>query len=365
MLIPGIKRILMTADTIGGVWTYAIELSKSLVDNNIEVHLACMGKSLSGDQLLQISNIKNLTVYSKEYKLEWMQDPWEDIEKAGQWLMKLQEQIQADIIHLNNYVHGNLAWNVPVIMVAHSCVFSWWKSVKEKNIPDEWNLYYKNVKAGLQAADLVIGVSQTYLNEVNNLYGPLNGSRWIYNGTNLGNYFIGEKKPLIFSMGRVWDEGKNLKLLASISDKINWRVSIAGSIDHPDNLETKDHEGIFTGHLNPDQIRKFLSEASIFVLPAKYEPFGLSALEAALSGCALVLADIPTLKEIWGNAAIFFDLNDPISLINKINTLIEDEDLLLDYQKRAFKKAQNYDVKKMTASYLDAYKQILNHKTEK
>ncbi len=32
-------------------------------------------------------------------------------------------------------------------------------------------------------------------------------------------------------------------------------------------------------------------------LPARYEPFGLSVLEAALSGCALVLGDIPSLRE--------------------------------------------------------------------
>ena len=43
-----------------------------------------------------------------------------------------------------------------------------------------------------------------------------------------------------------------------------------------------------------------MARASIYALPARYEPFGLSILEAALSGAALVLGDIPSLREVWG-----------------------------------------------------------------
>ena len=48
-----------------------------------------------------------------------------------------------------------------------------------------------------------------------------------------------------------------------------------------------------------------IARAAIYALPAHYEPFGLSILEAAMSGCALVLGDIPSLREIWGDAAVF------------------------------------------------------------
>ncbi len=47
-------KILMTADSIGGVWTYAVELAKAFQAYDIEVHLACMGKSLSENQLQQV-----------------------------------------------------------------------------------------------------------------------------------------------------------------------------------------------------------------------------------------------------------------------------------------------------------------------
>ena len=58
-----------------------------------------------------------------------------------------------------------------------------------------------------------------------------------------------------------------------------------------------------------------MAEASIYALPARYEPFGLSALEAALSGCALVLGDIPSLREIWGPAAIYVPADDKVGAL--------------------------------------------------
>ena len=43
----------------------------------------------------------------------------------------------------------------------------------------------------------------------------------------------------------------------------------------------------------------------IFVSVSRYEPFGLAVLEAAHAGCALVLSDIPTFRELWQGAASF------------------------------------------------------------
>ena len=52
-------------------------------------------------------------------------------------------------------------------------------------------------------------------------------------------------------------------------------------------------------------MRHRLGEAAIFAAPAHYEPFGLGILEAAASGCALVLGDIASLRENWDGAAVF------------------------------------------------------------
>jgi hypothetical protein len=59
------------------------------------------------------------------------------------------------------------------------------------------------------------------------------------------------------------------------------------------------------GELPRDALAARAGAASIYALPARYEPFGLSVLEAALSGCALVLGDIASLRETWGDAAVY------------------------------------------------------------
>ena len=68
-----------------------------------------------------------------------------------------------------------------------------------------------------------------------------------------------------------------------------------------------------------------VARAAIFALPARYEPFGLSALEAACAGAALVLGDIPSLREIWGDAAVFVPPGDPSALRRALASLATDE----------------------------------------
>ncbi len=61
------RKVLMTADTIGGVWTYAIELALGLADRGVEVALATMGGSLDEFQREKAGRIPRFKP-SKELK---------------------------------------------------------------------------------------------------------------------------------------------------------------------------------------------------------------------------------------------------------------------------------------------------------
>ena len=67
--------------------------------------------------------------------------------------------------------------------------------------------------------------------------------------------------------------------------------------------------------------------AAIYVAPALYEPFGLTVLEAALSGCSLVLSDIPSFRENWDGAALLISTEDPDQWCAVLNRLSEDREL--------------------------------------
>ena len=131
-------RLLLTADTIGGVWTYALELVQALAPWGCEVLLATLGRPLSPSQSRAAAQIAGLTVCESRYKLEWMDDPWADVDASGAWLMELAQEFQPRIVHLNTYAHGTLPWTVPVLMVGHSCVLSRWQAVKGEAAPSKW-----------------------------------------------------------------------------------------------------------------------------------------------------------------------------------------------------------------------------------
>ncbi|RYG43279.1 glycosyltransferase family 1 protein, partial [bacterium] len=153
----------MTADTVGGVWNYSLDLSRELGRRGVEVALATMGRPMSVDQARQAVSIPSLQVFESDFRLEWMEDPWSDLHRAGDWLLSLEQAVQPDIVHLNGYVHASLPWSVPTLVVCHSCVLSWWQAVKGEAASCEWHRYRDAVRRGLRAADLVLAPTHAML----------------------------------------------------------------------------------------------------------------------------------------------------------------------------------------------------------
>ena len=83
-------------------------------------------------------------------------------------------------------------------------------------------------------------------------------------------------------------------------------------------------------------------------------------MKAAFSRCALVANDIPSLREIWGDSAMYFKANDAHSLGVAIRSLLGDPDLRREYANRALRHAQeNYNAARMTDGYLDLYRALI------
>jgi glycosyltransferase involved in cell wall biosynthesis len=131
------------------------------------------------------------------------------------------------------------------------------------------------------------------------------------------------KEPFIFSAGRLWDPAKNLRTLEAIASYLPWPVYVAGARAAPDGHAVEFTKTRQLGRLPPDAIKSWMARASIYVLPARYEPFGLSILEAALSGCALVLGDIASLRENWSGVARFVHPDRPDELCLAVQELID------------------------------------------
>ncbi|MGE5532026.1 MAG: glycosyltransferase family 4 protein, partial [Bacteroidota bacterium] len=280
-------------------------------------------------------------------------------EQAGEWLLQVADRVEPDLIHLNGYVHGTLPWRAPVLMVGHSCVLSWWEAVKGETAPPEWDTYRELVTQGLRCANMVVAPTKTMLGWLDRLYGPLKSLRHIYNARDPRDFHPEGKARLVFASGRLWDEAKNLSVLEKIAPKLSWPLYLAGDNLAPgsDGLEVGNNMR-HLGHLAQPEIAHWFRRAGIYVHPARYEPFGLCVLEAALAGCALVLGDIPTLRELWDGAAIFAAPDDHEALTRGVNALVTDADRRHQLAAAARERAADFAPAKMAAEYLNAYQEL-------
>ena len=356
---PKRQHVLLTADTLGGVWTYALELSRALLARGHRVTLATMGRLPDARQRREAASVSGLDMHSRAYRLLWMEDAWADVAAAGEWLLGLAARVKPTVVHLNDLGHGALAWNLPVLTVGHSCVLSWWRAVHGQSAPASWDVYRRHVRKSLSASDMVVAPTSWMMRELRARYAPFASHRVIANGRSDEICGARLKAPLVFSAGRIWDEAKNIGALATAARRIEWPIYVAGSQEHPDGRSVAMESVRLLGSLAEAAVLRWFARASIYALPARYEPFGLSALEAAHARCALVLGDIPSLREIWGDAACFVPPDDPDALVRALQRLIRDEDLRAEYGELAQRRARRYTPAAMAMAYEEAYSQIV------
>jgi glycosyltransferase involved in cell wall biosynthesis len=353
-------RVLMTADAVGGVWDYALELARGLARSGVMTTLATMGPHPSEAQKSAARTVPGLDLRTSEFRLEWMAEPEADLERAADWLLRLETELRPDLIHLNGYAHALLPWQAPMIVVAHSCVQSWWRAVHGTAAPAEWDTYTRRVAAGLAAADRVVTPTRSLLASLETIYRPLPRSVVIPNGRDPPAWPAQTKDRLILTAGRLWDEAKNIRALDAAAHELDWPVVAAGDWRRPDGRGATPAYLQCLGRLEPEEMAVCYGRAAIYALPARYEPFGLSVLEAAQAGCALVLGDIPSLRELWDGAAEFVPPGDSDRLAQVLRDLIAAPERRQALSEAAGLRARRYGAADMTAHYLDLYAGLID-----
>jgi glycogen(starch) synthase len=349
-------HVLITSDTVGGVWTYTQELVTGLIRRGHRVTLVSLGKLPTTEQLLWTRGLRNLDYRPTAYRLEWMQGAETDVELSKVYLESLIEEVRPDVLHFNQYCYGDVSCDLPRIVVAHSDVVSWWVSVHgHEPEPTGWITWYrKTVSQGLGEATLIVAPSRWMLSHILGLYAPGGPSTVIYNGRSPHLFEPNARKEdFVLSVGRLWDPAKQTKIL--LGHKQPLQVCIAGCETEPgkDPL-TRNLDCI--GEQSQEKLKQLYARAALYAATSSYEPFGLAPLEAALSRCALVANDIPVFREVWGDCALFFRPNDPAALSDALQCLHEDQELLTSYADAAYRRAKRlYSSQRMVEEYEAIY----------
>jgi glycosyltransferase involved in cell wall biosynthesis len=295
-----------------------------------------------------------------------MQDCAEDINKSREWLGSLVAKTRPDIIHVNQYAYGDLDCGIPKLVVAHSDVVSWWVAV-HRDLPREntWLRWYSDlVVSGISHADAVVAPSQWMLDALRRYYAWPDRALVIHNGRDPSLFSrCAPKEDFVLSVGRVWDQAKQISLLGR--SKFSVPVYVAGPDCSPN--ETRSNckmgkNGIrLLGTCSEEQLHSWYARASTYAATSRYEPFGLAPLEAALSQCALAANDIPVFHEIWGDTAFYFRANDAESLASAVRFLQTHPDLRDHYAQRAYERAaERYSRDRMIDQYQQLYRSLLD-----
>jgi glycogen synthase len=380
-------HVLVTADSLSGSWTYARELVTGLVTRGVRVTLVSFGEIPMPEQTSWMDHLHGLDYRPTAFRLEWMQEAEEDLAESSAFLAALVRELQPDILHLNQFCYGNLPVDVPRVVMAHGDLITWKNAVHgpakndhgkhdpvkndQARRPDRSLTWYRNTVAdGLAAADAVVAPSAWMLERISVSYGRPRRAEVIYPGRNpiFFNPYV-SKDDCVLAVGRLVDASKQVFLLTQQPYSVP--VCIVGAehtvpvpripIRADVKLDTEQNSVAIRGPQTEAQLRALYSRAAIYAATARYEPLGMAALEAAFSRCAIVANDIPSFREIWGDAALYFRTNDGASLADKVRLLNADRPMRRAYAEMAYTRArERFTTKRMIDDCLQLYRSLVS-----
>lgn len=352
-----LTRVLMTGDAVGGVWRYSLELARGLSDAGIETVLAVLGPAPSPDQAAEAAGIAALHVVVTGWPLDWTAADEAELRETGAALAGMATRLRADTVHLHTpALAAEVAWPAPVVAVAHSDVGTWWRAVRGGPLPEDLAWRAAAVGRGLAEADVAVAPSRSFARALTWHYRPGRAIEVVPNGREHVPTPPCPRRRAVLACGRLWDEGKNFAILDRAAEHLDAPVLAAGATEGPNGAVAELARLSLLGRLDSGALALHMAAASVFAAPSRYEPFGLAVLEAAQSGMALALADIPTFRELWDGAALFFHPDDAGALAHVLRRLLARPEELAA---RARQHAARYAASRMVEATLALHRPLV------
>ncbi len=359
-------RVLLTTDPIGGVWTFTRELSQELLRLGHSVYLLSFGRELAPNQTEWCRSTArgaagSFTWEASHAPLEWMQENEQTWTNGVAAIHAAVASFAPDILHTSQFCFGNFSRTLPSIVTAHSDVLSWAEACRPQGLEQSRWLatYCELVSRGIRRATAIAAPTQWMADALSRHWIVKQEIGVIANGRSVtGVSGAGLRKMQALSAGRLWDEAKGL---ATLRER-DWPmpVLVAGEQSFEGAHAQGSGKVCALGALSEDEMLAAMRQSAIYIGTSLYEPFGLAPLEAAKCGCALVMRDLESFREVWGEAAMYFD--DADTLHQALNTLRYDTAFLGVQRDAALRQATKYDASAMAAAYVHLYEDaIMSH----
>ncbi len=360
--------VLITTDAVGGVWEYSLALAQGFVSAGVGIVLAVVGpggrqKSSFLEEIKQSTDAlpspaaePGCVLVDTGLELDWTVGDSAGLRRIAAALAELAVIHDVDSAHLHAPCLADADWCLPTVATAHSCMTTWWKAVRSGPRPAEMAYHHAATQAGLSAAHATIAPSYAFADALAAVYGGLRPLHVIHNGVSPHPVStLAEREAFILTAGRLWDEGKNISILDRVARECMLPIYAAGNANGPDDTCFQADCLRLLGVLPNGALRDLMAKAAIFAAPSIYEPFGLAVLEAAQAGTPLVLADIPTFRELWADAALFVPPRDTQAWTDTLNALAANEARRIELGRAAMTRAGRYTQSAMVAATLSLH----------
>jgi glycosyltransferase involved in cell wall biosynthesis len=356
---PPQYRLLMTTDAVGGVWQYTLDLAAGLGERGFATTLAVLGPAPEESQRREAAALCGVELLETGMPLDWLSDA-RSIRAASTELATLARRGRYDLVHLNSptLAAGGL-FKVPVVAAVHGCVSTWWEAAATEPLAPDYAWHRALMARGLRAADCVVAPSASYAATVRRHYDLPATPAVVHNGRSSSIPAAPTAMhDFAFTCGRLWDPVKNALTLDAVAARLAFPVHAAGHVEGPHGERVSLEHLHLLGRIDNASILHWLSSRPAFVSAATFEPFGLAVLEAASSGCPLVLSDIPTFRELWDGAATFVAPDDVKGFADAVEASVGDVGLRHERGRAAQERAARYSAERMAGAMAAIYRNL-------
>ncbi len=169
-------------------------------------------------------------------------------------------------------------------------------------------------------------------------------------------FYVGNAHPhknlegLINAFLKVKENRVNLTLVLSGGDHYFWQRL---------KRENKYKDINFTGFVSDEELVALYKSAELFVMPSYEEGFGIPLLEAMASSCAVVSSNAGSLREVGGDACLYFDPGDKGDMVNKIDKVLNNESLRKEMIRKGQKRVKQFSWEKLAKQTLEVYRKCI------
>lgn len=356
----------------GGASPVAFELCKELVKTGNEVDVVTMRyKNLPRYEIVDGINIYRTWAIRKKADICYMHELATYFPGAVFKALSLAKQKKYDVIHCHFIVPGApLAWfvskrrKVPFLITCHGT------DVPGHN-PERFKLVHKIIRPvwrKLAKSAQLIAPSNFLKKRIIESCAAAR-VKIIPNGINLENFKpVSKTKSILMCSRMLKFKGFQYAIEALRDIEPDWQVNIIGEGPYLQELKQM-AQGLkakinFLGWIDKSDERfyKFFNESSIFIFPSEAENFPTVLLEAMAAGTAIITSNAGGCPEVVGDAALLVEPRNPGQIREKLQELIDSEDLRKELSESAHRRASEFSWPNIAEKYIECYQQLISKK---